>query len=97
MEPKRAIEQERNYIENLTQEIAKIEGFGLLNSMTQLERLRKLECEGVLNNNIKKSFHMVRILESKAAFSDIRGQIEAALSINRNIYTITSWFVKYIS
>ena len=94
MEPKRAIEQERNYIENLTQEIAKIEGFGLLNSMTQLERLRKLECEGVLSHNIKKSFHMVRILESKAAFSDIRGQIEAALSINRNIYTITSWFVK---
>lgn len=94
MEPKRAIEQERNYVENLTQEIAKIEGFGLLNSMTQLERLRKLECEGVLNHNIKKTFHMVRILESKAAFSDIRGQIEAALSIDRNIYTITSWFVK---
>ena len=33
-------------------------------------------------------------METKAAFSDIRGQIEAALSINRNIYAITSWFVK---
>ena len=94
MDPKRAIEQERNYVENLTQEIAKLEGYGLLNSMTQFERLRKLECEGVLNHNIQKSFHMVRVLETKAAFSDIRGQIEAALSINRNIHAITSWFVK---
>ena len=93
-DPKRAIEQERNYVENLTQEIAKLEGYGLLNSMTQFERLRKLECEGVLNHNIQKSFHMVRVLETKAAFSDIRGQIEAALSINRNIHAITSWFVK---
>ena len=41
-DPKRAIEQERNYVENLTQEIAKLEGYGLLNSMTQFERLRKL-------------------------------------------------------
>lgn len=94
MEPKKAIEQERNYIENLTQEIAKLEGYGLLNSMTQFERLRKLECEGVLSDNIQKSFHMVRTLEIKAAFSDVREQIEIALSIYKNIHTITSWFVK---
>lgn len=94
IEPKRAIEYGRNYVENLTQEIAKLEGYGLLNSMTQFERLRKLEDEGVLKSNIKKSFHMIRTLEIKAAFSDVKGQIEAALNINRNIHTITSWFVK---
>ena len=94
VEPKKAIQKERSYVENLTQEVAKLEGYGLLNGMTQFERLRKLESEGIFNYNIEKLFHMVRILENKAVGSDAKGKIEAALNINRSIYNITNWFVK---
>jgi len=44
--PHSAIIKGRTFVEKLTQEVANKEGYGLLNTMTQAERLRKLEFEG---------------------------------------------------
>ncbi len=92
--PHTSIIKGRTFVENLTQEIAKIEGYGLLNTITQVERLRKLEEEGILTENIDRLFHVVRLLGNKAAHSNLEGELEAALNIHKNIYKITCWFVE---
>lgn len=92
--PHSAIIKGRTFTENLTQEVSKLEKYGLLNLMTQAERLRKLEDEGVLEGEIDKLFHTVRILGNKAAHADVEGELEAALNIHKNIYKITCWFVE---
>lgn len=92
--PHTAIIKGRTFIENLTQEVAKLERYGLLRDMTQVERLRKLELEGVFNDGVEQLFHTVRLLGNKAAHSDVEGELEVALNIHKNIYKITCWFVE---
>lgn len=92
--PHSAIIKGRTFVENLTKEVSKKEGYGLLNTMTQAERLRKLDNEGVLENEIKDLFHTVRKLGNKAAHADVDGELEVALNIHKNIYKITCWFVE---
>lgn len=92
--PHEAIIKGRTFVENLTQEIAKLEGYGLLNMMTQAERLTKLTTEGIFTEDIDKLFHSVRLIGNKAAHSNVEGELEAALNIHKNIYKITCWFVE---
>lgn len=92
--PHSAIIKGRTFTENITKEISKLEGYGLLNDMTQLERLKKLKDNGVLDDEIDRLFHTVRVLGNKAAHADVEGDLEAALNIHKNIYKITSWFVE---
>ncbi|NFF96974.1 DNA phosphorothioation-dependent restriction protein DptF, partial [Clostridium sporogenes] len=92
--PHSAIIKGRTFVEKLTQEVANKEGYGLLNTMTQAERLRKLEFEGVLEGEIDNLFHTVRKLGNKAAHADVEGELEVALNIHKNIYKITCWFVE---
>lgn len=92
--PHSAIIKGRVFTESLTQEVSKLEGYGLLNMITQAERLRKLENEGVLDGEIGKLFHTVRFLGNKAAHENVEGDLEAALNIHKNVYKITCWFVE---
>ena len=92
--PHSAIIKGRTFAENLTQEVSKLKGYGLLNTSTQLERLRTLENEGVFSAEIDGLFHNVRLLGNKAAHADLEGDLEAALNIHKNIYKITCWFVR---
>ncbi|ETI90599.1 MAG: hypothetical protein Q607_CBUC00054G0059 [Clostridium butyricum DORA_1] len=92
--PHEAIIKGRTFVENLTQEVAKLEDHGLLSNMTQIERLRILESDGIFTEEIYKLFHSVRIIGNKAAHENVEGELEAALNIHKNIYKITSWFVE---
>lgn len=92
--PHSAIIKGRTFAENLTREVSKLEGYGLLHTLTQVERLRKLESEGVLDGEILSLFHTVRMLGNKAAHADVEGELEVALNIHKNIYKITCWFVE---
>lgn len=92
--PHSAIIKGRTFVEYLTQEVSNLERHGLLNLITQAERLRKLEDDGVLEGEIDKLFHIVRMIGNKAAHTDIEGELEAALNIHKNIYKITCWFVE---
>lgn len=92
--PHSAIIKGRTFVEHLTKEIANLEGYGLMNTMTQAERLRKLRDEGVLDEEIDKLFQTVRILGNKAAHENVEGDLEAALNIHKNIYKITCWFIE---
>lgn len=92
--PHSAIIKGRTFIENLTQEVCKLEDYGLLSSMTQAERLNKLQSEGVLEGEILDLFHNVRRLGNRAAHDTVEGELEAALNMHKNIYKITCWFVE---
>ncbi len=92
--PDTSIIKGRSFVENLTQEIAKLKGYGLLSDMTQAERLRKLEDEGIFSESIEKLFHLVRLQANKAVHLDFQGELETALNIHMNIYKITCWFVE---
>lgn len=92
--PHSSIIKGRTFVEHLTKEITNLEGYGLMNTMTQAERLRKLKDEGVLDEDIDKLFQMVRMLGNKAAHENVEGDLEAALNIHKNIYKITCWFIE---
>lgn len=83
-----------SFLENITQEIANLKGYGLLTDMTQAERLKKLEVEGVFTDNIKRLFNSVILQVNKAAHLNLEGQLEAAININISIYKIACWFVE---
>ncbi|SFC51386.1 DUF4145 domain-containing protein [Clostridium uliginosum] len=91
--PHSVIIKGRTFVENLTQEIAKLEGYGLLNKMTQAERLRKFKHDGIFDDDISRTFNTIRILGNKATHASAEGDLEAALNIHKNIYKITCWFV----
>lgn len=92
--PNISIMKGRSFVENLTQEIAKLNGYGLLSDMTQAERLKKLEYEGVFGESTRKLFHIVRFQGNKEVHLDFKGELETALNIHMNIYKIICWFVK---
>lgn len=92
--PHSAIIKGRTYAENLTQEICKKEEYGLLSSLTQMERLRKLEDEGVLEGETLNFFHTIRTLGNKAAHDNVEGELEVALNIHKCIYKVTCWFIE---
>lgn len=94
IDPHSAIIKGRSFAENLIQEVSKLSGYGLLNSMTQAKRLRKLENENVIQGEIDNLFHTVRLLGNKAAYASVEGELEAALNMHKSIYKITCWFVK---
>lgn len=92
--PHSAIIKGKSFTENLTKEICKLEGYCLLNTITQAERLRKLESEGVLKGKIYRIFNKVRRIGARGAYDDEEKELEATLNMHRNIYNITCWFVK---
>lgn len=92
--PHNSISKGKSFTENLTKEVCKLEGFGLLNTTTQAGRLKKLESEGVLKGKIYRIFNKVRRIAGKAAYDNEEKELEQALNMHRNIYIITCWFVK---
>lgn len=92
--PHTSIIKGKTYIEKITQEISKLKGYGLLSNIPQVERLSKLEFEGVISGEIEHLFHEVILIGKNIDYLDADGELEAALKIHMNIYKITCWFVK---
>lgn len=92
--PYNAIVKGRSFTENITKEICKLEGDCLLNTITQTERLRKLQSEGVLKGKIYRTFNRVRRMGTRGTYNDKEKELEASLNMHRDIYSITCWFVK---
>ncbi|MEG2868852.1 MAG: DNA phosphorothioation-dependent restriction protein DptF [Terrisporobacter sp.] len=92
--PHGAVVKGRVLAENLTKEIAKLEGEEYLNSLTQAERLKKLNEDEILDIEIYKAFNSIRRLGNIAAHEEIEGDLEAALSIHRNLHKIICWVIE---
>ena len=91
--PYESIVKARIYAERITCEILKLEGYGLMISENQYNRLNILKDKGVFTPEIESYFHKVRLSGNKAAHDNIEGELEIALMIDRSLYKITCWFV----
>lgn len=92
--PHSAVVKGRLLAEYLSKEIANLEGEDYLNSLTQVDRIKKLNEEGLIDFEIYKAFNTIRKLGNIAAHDEIEGELEAALSIHRNLHKIISWFIE---
>lgn len=92
--PHSAVVKGRLLAENISKEIAKVEGEDYLNSLTQVERIKRLNEEEIIDIEIYKAFNSIRKIGNIAAHDEIEGELEAALSIHRNLYKIMCWFVE---
>lgn len=95
--PHSAVVKGRLLAEYISKEIATVEGEDYLNSITQVDRIKKLNEEGLIDFEIYKAFNSIRKLGNIAAHDEIEGKLEAALSIHRNLHKIICWFIeKYL-
>lgn len=92
--PHEAIIKSRTYVENLTQEVARLEGHGFMREEPQFARIKVLDEDGVFTKEIVDCFHAVRLAGNKAAHDNVEGELEIALNVHKNIYKITCWFVE---
>ncbi|WP_373599197.1 DNA phosphorothioation-dependent restriction protein DptF [Paraclostridium bifermentans] len=92
--PHSAVVKGRLLAEQISKEIAILEGEDYLNSLTQVDRIKKLNEDGLIDIEIYKAFNSVRKLGNIAAHDEIEGELEAALSIHRNLHKIICWFIE---
>lgn len=92
--PHSAVVKGRLLAEYISKEIATLEGEDYLNSLTQVDRIKKLNEEGLIDFEIYKAFNSIRKLGNIAAHDEIEGELEAALSIHRNLHKIICWFIE---
>lgn len=92
--PHSAVVKGRLLAENISKEIAILEGEDYLNSLTQVDRIKKLNEEEIIDIEMYKAFNSVRKLGNIAAHDEIEGELEAALSIHRNLHKMICWFIE---
>lgn len=92
--PHSAVVKGRLLAEYISKEIATLEGEDYLNSLTQVDRIKKLNEEGLIDFEIYKAFNSIRKLGNIAAHDEIEGELEAALSIHRNLHKIICRFIE---
>lgn len=92
--PHSAILKGRIFSEQLAKEIAKKENVEFSSVMGQLDRIRKLSYEGIIDSEIETLFNNIRIKGNKAAHEAIEEDLELALNIHRNVYKLVCWFIE---
>ena len=73
--PHEAIIKGRTFVENLTEEISRIEGHGLMHEVSQFERLKILDDDGVFTREISECFHAVRLAGNKIGRASCRERV----------------------
>ncbi|WHY94708.1 DNA phosphorothioation-dependent restriction protein DptF [Neobacillus cucumis] len=62
--------------------------------LNQVERILRLEKEGIIEKEIAKSFDTIRYIGNKAAHENTKGDIELALKIHRSLFKISVWYME---
>lgn len=92
--PHSAIIKGRIISEYILNEVAKLEDYESIKRMQLWDKIKTLESEGVLGQEINDTFHEIRLIGNKAAHTNIEGELERALKTHRNVYKIVCWFVE---
>ncbi|MDY3359574.1 hypothetical protein [Clostridium celatum] len=92
-----SITKAKMFSENLTQEVAKLEGLGLLIGMDQNDRLKELKIKTDIDEDGLAIFNKIRRVINMSSI-DSRNNSESALLLHRCSYDLTCWFVnRYIN
>lgn len=92
--PHSVIMKSRVFIEQLSKEIAMLEGIELPNNLNLAERLNKLKYDGIIDREISEYLYEIRKIGNQAAHEEIEDELVLALTVHRNIYKITGWFIE---
>ena len=92
-----SITKAKMFSENLTQEVAKLEGLGLLIGMDQNDRLKELKIKTDIDEDGLAIFNKIRRVINMSSI-DSRNNSESALLLHICSYDLTCWFVnRYIN
>ena len=92
-----AIIDSRLFAEKLLEEVAKKEGQEFLLSLNQFERIRSLNSDGILDNDIVRDFDDIRITGNVAVHEGKNNDIEHSIRLHKKLYSITKWFFEAYS
>lgn len=92
--PSSAIVNSRLFAEKVLAKVAEIEDEHYIMSLKQYERIKHLNKEGMLEDEIVKYFDEIRITGNIAVHEGKKNDIEHALRIHKKIYKIVKWFVE---
>lgn len=84
----------RLFAEKLLERFCEDEGQEYLKSFKQVDRIRILNKEGAINDDIARSFDTIRIIGNKAIHTGENNDIEYAIKIHKQIYIIAKWYVE---
>jgi len=92
--PRLAINDGRRLGEKITEKIFEIEKLGNCKFVNQFNRIGTLDDFGIIREKIITAFHDVRMTGNVASHDKVEGELESALKMHRNLYTILVWFYK---
>ncbi|MGL5693231.1 MAG: DNA phosphorothioation-dependent restriction protein DptF, partial [Peptostreptococcaceae bacterium] len=92
--PHSVIMKSRVFIEQLSKEIAKLEKQESLNTLSLAERLANLKFDGIIDKEISDYLYEIRKIGNQAAHEEIEDELVLALTVHRNIYKVTGWFIE---
>ena len=92
--PHSVILKSRVFIEQLSKEIAKLECLEALNNLNLAERLAKLKYDGIIDSEVGEYLYEIRKIGNQAAHEEIEDELLLALTVHRDIYKVTGWFIE---
>ncbi|WP_419742864.1 DNA phosphorothioation-dependent restriction protein DptF [Paraclostridium dentum] len=92
--PHSVILKARVFIEQLSKEISTLEGLESLNNLNLAERLATLKYDGIIDKEISDYLYETRKIGNQAAHEEIEDELVLALTVHRNIYKVTGWFIE---
>lgn len=92
--PHSVILKARVFIEQLSKEISTLEGLESLNNLNLAERLAKLKYDEIVDKEISDYLYETRKIGNQAAHEEIEDELVLALTVHRNIYKVTGWFIE---
>ncbi|MGG0176417.1 DNA phosphorothioation-dependent restriction protein DptF [Gottfriedia acidiceleris] len=95
VDPNGVLVKGRLFAEQLSKEVVKKEaGLDYLLYVKQVERIEKLDREGLLSSEIAKRFDSIRYLGNKAAHENLNADLEKAIKMHKNLFEIAIWFME---
>lgn len=95
--PALSIMNSRLFAEKILEEVSKKEGLEYIISLSQFERIRMLNKDGILDDNIVRDFDDVRITGNRAVHEGKNNDIEYSVRLHKKLYNIVKWFFEAYS
>lgn len=84
----------RLFAEQLTKQVASLEGMEELNYLRQVERVEMLDREGLLTKEVSKALDAIRTIGNRAAHQNGKADLEEALKIHKHLFKVSVWFME---
>lgn len=86
----------RLFAERMTKTIAMLEGMDNLKHLKQVDRLNRLDNEGLftIDRDVAQSFDTIRTIGNRAAHESGNGDLEIALKVHKNLFKISVWLME---